>query len=175
MFKKLVIASAVLAISGAAFANAPYFGVSVGEKTNSSNNRNARGVPATLSVGYGALVSQSVYMAGEIFGTAGTANVSDNGLKSTYGYGVSFIPGVMISDHTMGYARIGAVRTRFTPTGLSNRSVTGGQLGLGLQTSLMQSWDLRGEYTYTAYSSLSGVSGSPRSDEFTVGLVYKFE
>jgi opacity protein-like surface antigen len=75
----------------------------------------------------------------------------------------------------MGYARFGVIRSRFMPKGASNNTITGGQFGLGLQTSLMQNWDIRGEYTYSAYSSLTGVAGNPRTDQATLSLVYKFD
>ena len=177
MFKKIIMASAVLAVSSSvALANgAPYIGASVGQKTNTSTDRNFRGVTGDIFVGYGATIGEGVYLGGEVFVNAATANVSDNGLKSTTGYGASFIPGLLISDHTMGYLRIGILRSSFTPSGLSKTSVTAGQLGLGLQTNLMQNWDLRGEYDYDAYNSLSGVDGKPRSDEFNLGLIYKFD
>lgn len=176
MFKKLMIASAILAISSnVAFAVAPYVGASTGVKVNTSTDRNYRGVPANLFIGVGGQTGNGLYLAGEVFSTVATGTISDNHLKSTYSYGVSFIPGVMISDHTMGYARLGAVRTRFISSGLANTTITGAQAGAGLQTNLMQSWDLRGEYVYTAYNKLSGVNGSPRADEFNLGLVYKFE
>lgn len=177
MFKKLLIASAVLAISSTTvFASGvPYVGAGIGIKTNTANSVNYRGVPGKFFAGYGAIITEGIYLAGELSGTVGAISITDNGLKSTYGYGLSVIPGVVISEHTMGFARLGVTRTRFTPTGAGSSTITGGQIGLGLQTSLMQNWDIRGEYTYTAYNSLKRTSGSPRSDEATLSLVYKFD
>jgi opacity protein-like surface antigen len=177
MFKKIIIASAILAVtSSVAMANgAPYIGASLGQKTNTSTETNFRGVTGNIFVGYGATIGEGVYLAAEVYSNVATASISDNGLKSTYGYGASFIPGLMISDHTLGYIRLGILRTNFTPSGASSASVSAGQLGVGLQTNLMQNWDLRGEYDYDAYNSLGGVSGKPRSDEFNLGLVYKFD
>ncbi|HSW69986.1 MAG TPA: outer membrane beta-barrel protein [Gammaproteobacteria bacterium] len=177
MFKKLFVASAVFITSSSfalAAAGAPYLGASLGVVDNTSTNNNFRGMPLTVSAGYGATVSQSLYLAGELFGVIGTANLDNNAMmgsvKTTYGYGASFIPGVMLSDHTMTYARVGVVKSRFTNF---NKTVTGGQLGLGLQTSITQNWDLRGEYDYTAYNKFSGIS--TKADAFNMGLVYKFE
>jgi opacity protein-like surface antigen len=101
-------------------------------------------------------------------------------LKNKYGYGLSFIPGLMLSDHTMIYARAGVVRTRFedSVSGYKNRkTLTGGQVGLGLQTSLTQNVDLRGEYDFTTYGSqtIDGTKIKPRTDTFTLGLIYKFD
>lgn len=177
MFKKIIMASAILAVSSSvAFANgAPYIGGSVGQKTNTSTYRNFRGVTANVFVGYGATIGEGIYLGGEVFSNVATASISDNGLKSSFGYGASFIPGLLISDHTMGFLRLGILRTRFSPSGLSVSTISAGQLGVGLQTNLMQNWDLRGEYDYDAYGSLSNVDGKPRSDEFNLGLIYKFD
>ncbi len=178
MLKKILIASAALALSSSlSFASGiPYIGASIGEVTNTTStlNRNYRGMPFMLNLGYGALISQNLYLAGELFGTLGTLTFDDNGLKSTYGYGASILPGIMIGEHTMTYARLGLVRSRFTPSSSSNRNVNGGQLGLGLQVGLTQNVDLRGEYVFTAYQSFSGIS-TPRQDQFNLGLVYKFD
>lgn len=178
MLKKLVIAGTALALSSSlAFANGiPYVGASIGEATNttSSLNRNYRGMPFTVNAGYGALLSQNLYLAGEIFGTLGTLTLDDNGLKSTYGVGASILPGIMLGEHTLTYARLGVVRSRFSPSASSNRNVNGGQLGLGMQVGLTQNVDLRGEYVFTAYQSFSGIS-TPRQDQVNFGLVYKFD
>jgi opacity protein-like surface antigen len=178
MFKKLLLASAMFAISsGVAFANgAPYMGLSTGVITNTAKSANFRGMPGTIFAGYGASAGQGVYLAGEVFGTIGTATITDNGAKSTYSYGLSFIPGMMLSDHTMGFLRIGLMRTRFTPQGpVASTTVSGGQLGLGLQTSLTQNWDLRGEYTYVAQRRISSLIGDIRTDAATLGLLYRFD
>jgi len=174
MFKKLLIASAILAVTSGVALAAPYVGGSVGVDVNTNNNNNFRGVPFSVFGGYGTTVSQNIYLAGEVFGTVGTASLNDNGLKSTYGYGVSVIPGLMLSDRVMAFARAGVVRTHFSPTGVRNTNDTGGQLGLGLQTGLTQNLDLRGEYDYTSYGKFSGLS-KVTSDQFSLGLVYRFE
>lgn len=191
MLKKIILASAIAAATtGIAVANtAPYVGASVGiinntadVKANGSNFTGGayRGVPFNLFAGYGGVISQSFYLAGELFGTVGTANISDNTqLKTSYGLGASVIPGIMLSDHTLAYARAGILRSRF-PNGNGNTQ-TGGQFGLGMQTSLTQNVDLRGEYDFAAYQSknynlgTTTASVAPRSDAFSVGLVYKFE
>jgi opacity protein-like surface antigen len=192
MLKKIILASAIAAATtGVAVANtAPYVGASVGIINNTANVKALgsnftggayRGVPFNVFAGYGGVISQSFYLAGELFGTVGTANISDNTqLKTSYGYGASIIPGVMLSDHTLAYARAGVLRSRFTNNN-ANSTQTGGQFGLGMQTSLTQNVDLRGEYDFVAYQSKNYKLGTttasiaPRSDTFTVGLVYKFE
>jgi opacity protein-like surface antigen len=182
MLKKLLLACAILtATSGAALASpAPYVGASLGITDNTPNSSSSvagsfRGAPFGVLAGYGGLLNESFYLAGELNATVATADLNNSGiLKSTYGYGVSILPGVMLSDHTMAFARAGIVQSRFSTAG---KNATGGQVGLGLQTSLTQNVDLRGEYDYTAYRSISnaGFSTSPRSDTATVSLIYKFE
>lgn len=174
MFKKVILVSSILAISTSlATANtAPYIGASTGITTNTNWMANSRGAPFNVFVGYGGIVTQSIYLAGEVIGTLWTAQLADHYMQSSYGYGASIIPGLMLSNHTMAFGRLGAVRTHFTfnGTGMS----TGGQAGLGLQTTLTQNVDLRGEYDYTAYNTVNGLS-SPRADAFSVGLIYKFD
>lgn len=191
MLKKVILASAIAAATtGMAVANtAPYVGASVGVITNTNNVKvngsnftggAYRGIPVNVFAGYGGVISQSFYLAGELFGTVGTANISDNTqMKTSYGYGASIIPGLMLSDRTLAFARAGVVRSRFPN---NSDSQTGGQFGLGMQTSLTQNVDLRGEYDFTAYQAKNynlggGTTSSvaPRADQFTVGLVYKFE
>jgi opacity protein-like surface antigen len=178
MLKKLLIASTVLAMTAnVAFANgAPYVGFGTGIITNTATNTNYRGLPGRVLVGYGANMGQGLYLGGEVLGSLGSITISDNGLKSTYNYGISFIPGLMISDHTMTFARLGLVRTHFTPKGnIASATISGVQLGLGIQTGLTQNWDLRAEYVFTASKSMSNLSGHPRTDAANAGLVYKFD
>jgi len=196
MLKKILIASSILAVtSGIAAANpAPYVGASIGITANTSSSAaygknvtggvsttlsspaNYRGVPFSVFAGYGGVISENFYLAGELSGTVATADISNNnGLKTSYGYGASVIPGVMLSDHTLAFARAGVVRSNFSN---ANSTQTGGQFGLGLQTSVTQNVDVRGEYDFTAYRSLNNSIGrvdSPRSDAFNLGLVYKFD
>lgn len=191
MLKKIILASVIAAATtGIAVANpAPYVGASIGITTNTANVKANgstftggayRGVPVNLFAGYGGVVNQNFYLAGELSGTVGTMNISDNTqLKTTYGLGASVIPGVMLSDHTLAYARAGVLRSRFSNGNGSTQ--TGGQLGAGIQTCLTQNVDLRGEYDFVAYKSknysLAGTNASiaPRADQFTVGLVYKLD
>src|SRR5205823_2377647 len=89
----------------------------------------------------------------------------------SFANGIPYI-GASIGEVTN--ARLGVVRSRFTPSSSTNRNVNGGQLGLGMQVGLTQNVDLRGEYVFTAYQSFSGIS-TPRQDQFNLGLVYKFD
>jgi len=175
MLKKLSVTSFILAAtSQLAFADAaPYLGISVGILDNTANTANYRGLNTTVSAGYGGILAQNFYLAGEIMLTPGQKSLDDNGLKSGAGYGISVLPGVMVSDRTLVFARLGFVRTRFNPTGLPEKTVRGDQIGLGMQTELTPNWDLRTEYSYTSYASLTGIS-SPKSDLFSVGVTYKF-
>jgi opacity protein-like surface antigen len=179
MLKKLLAVTALMSVVNVAAASAyPYVGVSSGLLINSTESGETsgsagvfRGIPLNVFLGFANQTPQGLYLAGELTGTLGAAEISNaNGLKTTYGYGASIIPGVMLSEHTLAFGRAGIVNSRFS--NVSSNS-TGGQLGAGLQTSLTQSLDLRGEYDFTAYKSVGSV-GAPRQDAFTAGLVYKF-
>lgn len=182
MFKKLALASALLAVSaGVAMANpAPYVGASLGVNLNSPTDSSSftssfRGAPIGVLAGYGGSINDYYYLAGELDATLLTSTMSGNGLlKSTYGYGVSVLPGVMLSEHTVAFARVGLVRTQFSNI---EKYATGGQVGLGLQTNVTQNLDVRAAYDFTAYNAMNTYAGSiaPRSDVTTLSLVYKFD
>lgn len=203
MLKKLVIATAVLAASStvAMAAGTPYVGVGLGVnsasngiKTNNGTtikNLGARGALLDVFAGYGIVVNQNIYLGGELFGTATSSQAKVTVFNGNFtrvttknSYGVSFIPGVMLGEHTMAYARAGLVRTAFNSSNNSagvyssrTQSVNGGQLGLGLQTTVAQNVDLRGEYVYTSYRSfrVGAAKVSPNSDQFNLAVVYKFD
>ena len=78
MFKKIVIASAILATSSSiAFADAaPYVGASLGlnstsykltDASSTKTNFNSSGLNGGVFAGYGATVSNNVYLGGEVF------------------------------------------------------------------------------------------------------------
>jgi outer membrane immunogenic protein len=201
MLKKLLIAAAILATSSTiAFANGPYLGASLGVNNTKFDGKNAdgdntfslgsRGALLNVFGGYGATVNQNIYLGGELFAGATNANakVKDSdgtaNLRTKYSFGISFIPGYMLTDHTMLYGRVGLVKTRFEAkdtsagtTTTDRKTLTGGQVGLGMQTSLTQNVDLRGEYVYTGYRSakMLGDKMTPSTDQFNLGVVYKFD
>lgn len=197
MFKKLLVASAVLAASSVTFAghykgdykgevacptcytysfmSGPYVGASLGVRNNYNGIPAVyKGIEGTLSLGYAGVLTPAFYLAGEIFAgdSWNVRNFPENGVsvRSTWTYGISLIPGMMLTDYVMAYVRLGAVRTRFSHEGENN---TGWQVGVGGQTNLAPCWDLRGEYVYTGYRSDNDV-GRPASDQFNIGVVYKF-
>ena len=187
MIKKILLGFALLTSTvGIATAGAaPYVGAGIGVNANTANNGwfgSNRGMPFNILAGYGGLISDSFYLAGELSGTLATAVLNNNGaLKSTYSYGASVLPGVMLSDHTLGFARAGVVATHF-PDVHGGKTLTGGQFGVGLQTGLTQNVDLRAEYDFTAYRSTTAwrfnnvkITSAPRQDAFNLSLIYKFE
>jgi len=166
MLKKILVASAILTIGSAvAFANnAPYVGAGLGIKSTNGE----RYMPINIFAGYGGIVSPNLYLAGELVADLTSIHLSNSSLlKTTYGLAASVIPGVMLSDNTMLYGRLGLIRSNFSSDSYAN----GGQLGLGMQTRVGQNVSLRGEYIYTSYHR----SLSPTSDQFNLGLVYTFE
>ena len=173
MLKKLLLlTTAVLAASSsAAFAiAAPYVGAGLGIQ----NVRGYNGLIGNVFGGYGATVGQdqTYYLGGEVF--ANLASVPLSGKQSnriTYGLGASVIPGVMLNNNTMAYARVGVEASRY---GKSNTTNTGGQLGLGLQTRLTQNWDVRGEYVYTGMGVINHFT-TVQNNRFNVGFVYKLD
>lgn len=204
MFKKLLVSTAVLALSSTAFAGhnykgegkckdtykdmnpcpcyqymaGPYLGLSAGVRNNYSGTPNVyKGIEGTISAGYAAMLTPEWYLAGEIFGSDSAQlknynSIGSPGVKTSWNWGLSLIPGYMLTDHVLGYIRLGGIQSHFTGNGQSvNKS--GWQIGLGGQTNLYDNWDLRGEYVYSQYGSISNV-GKPAADQFNLGIIYKF-
>lgn len=172
MLKKLLIA--LFVITPLLAHASPYLGLSMGVNVNTSENAASyRGMPLTVFAGLGSDFNGPFYLSGELFVTPITGELNSSGgnsLKTTYGYGLSFIPGIQLSEHTVGYARLGLVRSHYESL---SANVNGAQFGLGMKTSVTQNWDVRGEYVVTAYDNFNDVS-SPRSDQFNLGIVYRF-
>lgn len=162
------------------FIPGPYVGLNPGLLTNYNRTSSVyKALEGTLFVGY-AMLDSNFYLAAEIFVQHSATlqnyrndlnnNLNPIGLKTGLGGGLSILPGFILADTLLGYLRIGALGTHFNDIA---QTAAGGQVGLGLQAIVSDSWDLRAEYSYTFYQSLSNL-GSPRSDAFRLGLLYKF-
>lgn len=158
------------------YAASVYIAPSIAYQGISTGDVDYMGMIAQLAVGFGGNVNGTpVYLAGEIFGSPKPATLHNNkgdtlGLKPSYTVGISFIPGLCLDDTILAYVRLGMVNTKFDTLNLSR---TGAQVGIGVLTNIATHWDLRGEYDYTSYRSISGV-GSPKADEYLLGLLYRF-
>lgn len=170
MLKKLLIASAIAVVSvNVAFAYAaPYVGAGLGVQTAGGYN----GAMANVFAGYGSTMGpcNNYYLGGEVFADVGSVPLSHNYFRRTSaGLGASILPGVYLNPCTMAYARVGVEAMRYSH---SNATRTGGQIGLGLQTSLNKNWDVRGEYDYTGMGIVRDFT-KVSNNRFNVGLVYK--
>jgi opacity protein-like surface antigen len=159
-----------------------YLGINPGLRTNYSPPAIAtyKAFEGTVFGGY-TFTATSFYFAAEIDASHSAAlqnysnrlslNANGNpvGLKTTWGVGLSLLPGYVLSDTLLAYLRLGSATTHFQDVA---RTKTGGQVGIGLQGTVSERWDLRAEYVYSFYPSLP-VLGNPRSDEWRFGLVYK--
>lgn len=176
MFKKLLLATMVTSISCSTFAGSFYVGPTIMIQDSMTNSSAYRGVNPKMTLGYGEM-GEGAYFGGELFAIPGSASLTDTHLpgaqsiKMSRSIGGSLIPGMMIAAQTIGYARLGFITTKFTGPEIYK---TGGQIGLGLQTSVSPNWDLRGEYDYSVYGSV-GQIGSPKIDEFSLGFMYRLE
>lgn len=179
MLKKIItttlISFSLLASHAALAGMGPYLGGSINLNDNFSSQSSFRGLSGALLGGFGGTVSDDFYLAGELFGEYGSVVLDNNvgfgspSLRTTYSYGLSMLPGLMLSNRTMSYLRFGLLKTNFIGIGTT---ATGGQIGFGIQTSLTQDWDLRGEYDYVGYQKIRGIS--PSTDQFKLGFIYKF-
>lgn len=187
MIKKTLFAASLLVLTSTASAYSsvyPYLGAGLGITANTATSQtygSYRGVPFNVFAGFGGLVYQNFFLAGELTATLGTAEISNHGaVQTNYGFGASLLSGFEFCDHTLIFARAGVVNTRFSRVRVPDDSIrtnaTGGEFGLGMQTALTPTIDIRGEYDFIAYRSISAgsYSAKPRSDVATASLIYKF-
>lgn len=163
MFKKTLLVSTMLLMSGVTFANVTSY---VGGSLGYSGYQSQTGVNANLFGGYGSVVGvhQNIYLGGELSLLAG--HYSNTNM--TYGLSLSFLPGVMLSKDTMIYGRVGAaVITGKTRTRTNSTTNLGPQAGIGLQTNVAKNWDIRAEYVRMFDSPANAY-------QYNLGLVYKF-
>jgi opacity protein-like surface antigen len=159
MFKKTLIASAVLAAStGVALANGGSYTpakpqsaynvyVGAGASRDFFNyEENINGVKedegglgwnGDLFTGVGYTFKNHYYIAGEIFGSMSSAKrkYDEDGvkgeLKTKYSYGISLIPGIKVTNNIMMYGRVGLNRIKIEDT-LNKKSTSKTKNGLQL-------------------------------------------
>ena len=176
MLKKLVTSIFLLSCTSPVFAGFSFY---VAPKLSyigmtSTNNRNEVLVPL-LAAGAGVSMDM-LYLGGEVFANRRFMTIRNgpnnaNDLRPSYQWGVSVLPGIVFDSYSLGYARFGAVSSRFGKIG---ETKTGVQVGAGLEVKAISTVYLNGEYTYTRYRSLSAVIGAPTSDQFSLGVVFRF-
>ena len=171
------------------FKAGPYIGASIGPRIALSGvPLTYIGAQGTLSAGWGHIWKQRYYLAAEIYG-ANSAKLKNYGrfnqgvtsytLQPTWDYGVDLMPGLMINDTTLGYARVGFEQTRMilnSALGSTGVNADGWRVGGGLQTNVYKNLDLRAEYIFTDYGTLTHYANA--GNQFAMlgnlGLVYKF-
>jgi opacity protein-like surface antigen len=177
MLNKIMMAS-LLFISNVSMAVAAsfYAGPMLIYDGITAGNVSYQGLSPKLALGYGGTLKESpLYIAAELNAIPRSITLHNHrsgtvGLKPAYSVGASLLPGLYLDDVILAYLRLGVLYTRF-----DNLSVTraGAQAGVGLQTHLSGPWDVRAEYVYTRYGSITGI-GSPKTDQFGLGLIYHF-
>lgn len=174
MFKKILVAALAAIGVSSAFAGNLYLGPTFLLQDNTTQTSNYRGFSPRLSIGYADMI-EDFNLAAEIFMIPFSATIADNhsngavSTRSTRSYGISVLPGMMVTQSVLGFLRLGALSTQFPSP---NTSRTGGQVGVGLQTCLTPYWDLRVEYDYTAYKTVPTL-GSVKSGQAGIGFIYK--
>jgi outer membrane immunogenic protein len=163
----------------------------VTDAVGNSVNFTRRSAMGTVFAGYGSMLSSNLYLGGE--GTASLANTTSRtqnftstfgvvtaNIKQTYTYGASILPGVVVGQGTLLYLRGGMVRTHFSYNASNaaisgSKNLTGKQVGAGIEYAYMSNLDLRLEYAYTKYNSMSAFNSSfsPRNNQLQLGIVYK--
>lgn len=167
MIKKAVTSSLILLFaSSSTFARTTSYvggGLAVGGYSNPSygsyQQSGLYGASANIFAGKGKYVDkeEKIYIAGELGGnyTHGAGGRNAGGLN------LSVIPGLMVTDSTMLYGRVGAAASAG-----NHNLIFGPVVGVGVQTNVKKNWDIRTEYTN--YSSSN-------SSQIGAALVYKLD
>ncbi len=202
MLKKSVITSIALVtmVSSSIIQAGAYLGIAAGANqgrwniTDSAGNNVKFGRSSAMGsifAGYGSMLNANLYLGGETlaslantggpyqtFMTPGGAMPAS--IKQTYSYGLSILPGVVVGQGTMLYFRGGMVRSHFqvragNTTYNQTLNLNGKQLGVGIERAYTSNVDVRLEYAYTRFNSVSslGSSFSPRNNQLMLGLLYK--
>ncbi len=175
MYQKRILCGLISTlVCTSTFAGGFYLGPSVFFQDISAKYSSFTGARPRVAVGYGTN-ADNFYIAAEVFASPVVKTFSNSNrnavtAKATQVYGVSVLPGMMLNDQFMGFLRIGVVSARFAGPSTSRKGFMG---GAGIQTNLVGGWEVRGEYDYAAYQSVSGL-GSPKSNEIGVGVIYQF-
>lgn len=131
------------------------------------NDKGFTGLMPKLMAGYGVFFkdNRNVYGALEVGAGAGTILLSTNNQKFRVSrfVNVSIIPGYMIYEQVMLYARLGIQATHYSKL---NSTKHGGVYGIGLELNNSQHWDTRFEYNYADNKNLN---------QYIVDLIYKFK
>jgi opacity protein-like surface antigen len=178
MSKKTLLGILLSFFSTLSYAGIFYMGPSLQyESVSGENNESYQTISPRLTIGYAEKWQYPYYFAGEIFGVAGDINghPNDSGLKNTPTYGIALLPGFMLYDNTFLYGRLGTVATRFSA---SNSFIWGGQIGIGIETAITETWDIRTEYIFTQYGEMDGegsIFGSPYSNTIAIGIIHRFK
>jgi hypothetical protein len=69
----------------------------------------------------------------------------------------------------LGYLRLGVIGTRFRNLGGSQWGYEG---GFGLEASITDSWNIRGEFDWIGYRSIAGIK--PNEQLVSIAVIYKF-
>lgn len=161
-------------LSTLAVAGNMYLGPTLFVVDNQASNSSFRGVYPRLMFGYSD-VFEDLYIAAEAFVVGSTFTLDDNtpnshySTKTTQSYGLAIIPGFSINNTTMGFFRLGVITSKFSGPSVYGSGV---QWGAGIETVLTPYWDVRAEYNYTTYRTVSNL-GAVKSDQVGLGLVYK--
>lgn len=173
MIKKIILSCFMCSVvSGVAFADGKsYVGGSLGVTnlgyTQYKGGKITAGPIGKLFGGYGYTFGENhkFYLGGEL--NLDLARYTNTHSNTNYALGASFIPGIMLTNNTMVYARLGVQANRFNDSG--NSIQFGNQLGFGLQTKISKNWDVRAEYI-----NVSNVA-TKHDSQLLLGLLYNFD
>lgn len=206
MLKKIILLMAALFVIPITANAIPYIALNVGiskgqwplnDDTGARTNYGANGAVGGVSLGFGSLLTQSIWLAVEAFGDFSgertstktvhfNASTADVRMRTRYSYGLSLLPGVLVKPDALFYLRLGGLQSRFevhqsvvpsSSSSSTHSSLQGAAVfGAGLQVAMGHSWSVRGEYDRIVYRHFSAFANriSPIDNQLRFGLMYSF-
>lgn len=166
-----------------------------GTTTATNVNGSGSGALGTVFAGYGQTFNR-FYLGGEINANGSTltqntqatvvggglVNIAQAQFKINRNFGASVLPGLLITDNTLLYARLGYTNGHLVLNGnasssagfsaaVSNSSnLNGFRAGLGIAAAISRNVDLRLDYSHINYSSLNfNFGATPNNGSFSIG------
>lgn len=173
-------------------------------KVTNKTQQAAQGALGDLYAGYSFYNDRMYYLAAELNIAGSTARFHVTNVDKIHGtvsntkvninreWGLSVLPGLMLPECTLVYARLGVARGHFristSDTSLRNASTerTGARIGLGIDKRVCNNLGLRFEYSHFGYHhhkektfdarsiTTKKTITYPRTNQFELGLSYWF-
>lgn len=178
MFKNRILVGALLSLLPIAASASVYISAGATYMSTKSDVITYQGFTPKFSLGIDndrvQITPASLYLGAEVtampirtFTINDNSPASNQSLKQSWSYAINLHPGIFLDMVIKAYAILGLDKT-----GFGAGTVSGRQMGVGLEYKLSERWAGRFNFIYTRYSSVNGIN-APKTEEVTVSAVYR--